>query len=472
MKKHRPPVGRRFRERRKAAAETAQLLPQTQDSGGAFTPQEPYDEGLLAQCRRQWQQGDWSALAELSLEQLENHPDRARLAVMVASAHQALGDLAQTRHLVRFARQWGCDERLLSRVLVAGVHNTLGKAAAAGGRLRDQALAHFRDALAPAGIAAMSRMAMQVRVCRELEGMSLGGQAQRWVLGGQALQALPLGAGRALVKPDDAGTEKAVQRATEAQFAKMGKLFEKTLQREVGNAVKQIEAYANLQGYLTSGELLPTLHGWPVSADFAVLLVELLEQQPFDAVIEFGSGSSTLLMARTLQRLAQRRPTAPPTLQVAFEHLPQYHASTAQLLESAGVRGAVRLELAALVPTQVAGSDPLMFYDTAPALTRLAQDLSERESPRVLVVVDGPPKATGPLARYPALEAVLQTLPSLHAEFLLDDYVRESEQEIARRWLTLLRSQGIEPEIIEYPLEKMACLIRFSARPAVSHSIK
>jgi predicted component of type VI protein secretion system len=81
----------------------------------------------------------------------------------------------------------------MARVLVAGVHNTLGRAAAAGGRLRDQALGHFRDALAPAGIAGMSLMAMQGRIQTELGAMTLQGQAQRWLLGGQAVQPLALG---------------------------------------------------------------------------------------------------------------------------------------------------------------------------------------------------------------------------------------------------------------------------------------
>ena len=69
-----------------------------------------------------------------------------------------------------------------------------------------------------------------------------------------------------------------------------------------GNAVKQVEAYTSLQGYLATGELMPILHGWPISPDFALLLVQLLEQQSFDAIIEFGSGS-TLVVARALLTL-------------------------------------------------------------------------------------------------------------------------------------------------------------------------
>lgn len=464
MKKRRPQDRRRFRATRSTSPETGRLLPapDAAESGKA-----PYDDGLLDQCRRKWRQGDWAALASLPVEQLENHPERARIAVMVASAHQALGEFTQTRHLVQLARQWGCDEDLLARVLVAGVHNTLGRAAAAGGRLRDQALAHFRDALAPAGIAAMSRMAMQSRIQSELGAMALQGQAQRWVLGGQAVQPLALGTGRAVAKTDDKLTEKAVERVTEAQFAKMGKVFEKTLQREVGNAVKQIEAYANLQGYLASGELVPTLHGWPVSADFAVLLVEILERQAFDAVVEFGSGSSTVLVARTLARVAAKHGTRP--CQIAFEHLPKYHAETSKLLEGAGLGEAVWLELAPLVPYRSAAGEDYNYYDVRSGLDHLCKRLHDLVAPRVLVIVDGPPEATGPLARYPALEVLLAALPKHRGWLLLDDYRREGEQETARRWQAVLRERGVEPQVTEYALEKMACLIGYDTSLAPSN---
>ena len=83
--------------------------------------------------------------------------------------------------------------------------------------------------------------------------------------------------------------------------------------------------------------------------------------------------------------------------------------------------------------------------------------------PRVLVIVDGPPEATGPFARYPALELVLQALPRQRGAYLMDDYRRPGEQEIARRWRAFLSARGVESQLTQYPLEKMACLIRFDA---------
>gem|GEM_PF-2489508 len=433
-------------------------------SGRAVTlaEREPYDAGLLDACRRQWRGGEWTALAGRSIEQIEHHPQRARLALMMASAHQVLGQMSQARALIGLARQWGCDERLIRRVLVSGVHTVLGRATAAGGRLRDQAMLHFRDAMAPSGIAATGRAVVQQRVQVELEGMGLGLQAQKWLVGANAVQALPLGVSGPAAQPADKGRDPA------ARIDQLGRTLEKTIQKELGNAVRQIEAYANLQGYLSSGELLPALHGWPVSADFALLLVEILERQAFDAVVEFGSGSSTLLVARTLARVAARHGTSP--CQIAFEHLARYHAETARLLEGAGLRATVHLELAPLVPFRAATGDDFQYYDVRAGLAHLQEGMASIANPRVLVIVDGPPEATGPLARYPALEVLLAALPRHRGWLLLDDYRREGEQETARRWQSLLRERHIEPVVTEYALEKKACLIAYDTGATQVHS--
>lgn len=49
------------------------------------------------------------------------------------------------------------------------------------------------------------------------------------------------------------------------------------------------------------------------------------------------------------------------------------------------------------------------------------------------LLVDGPPKATGPLARYPALP-VLRGMLADDAMIALDDASRPEETEIMRRW--------------------------------------
>ena len=55
---------------------------------------------LLDRCRALWDQGDWPALAAYGVAMIEAHPQRASLALMIAMAHQALAQDAQTRLFV------------------------------------------------------------------------------------------------------------------------------------------------------------------------------------------------------------------------------------------------------------------------------------------------------------------------------------------------------------------------------------
>src|SRR3546814_7022400 len=68
---------------------------------------------LLENARMQWHFGDWESLVKLDPGTLEKHPDRAKLALLAASAHQQLNDHAAARRLVNLAKSWGCDKRMI-----------------------------------------------------------------------------------------------------------------------------------------------------------------------------------------------------------------------------------------------------------------------------------------------------------------------------------------------------------------------
>jgi predicted house-cleaning noncanonical NTP pyrophosphatase (MazG superfamily) len=106
----------------------------------------PYDENLLERSRTQWQFGDWQSLAQLQRETLQQHPDRAKLALLAAAGHQQLGNMSAARQFTRLTQDWGCSKKLVSQILIAGVHTTLGRAAAIGGRPQ-QAAQHFESSL-------------------------------------------------------------------------------------------------------------------------------------------------------------------------------------------------------------------------------------------------------------------------------------------------------------------------------------
>ena len=230
------------------------------------------------------------------------------------------------------------------------------------------------------------------------------------------------------------------------------------VKKEIANATRQLEAFLAVQSYFAGGPLLGDMHGWPISPDFALYLIELLEFNDYDLVIEFGSGTSTVLMARTLAKIALRRQGKPATVQVAFEHLEQFHAQTLAHLQQAALAQAVQLVHAPLQPYAAANGNTYDYYACQSALAELAQ-LTPPAGLRVLVLVDGPPAATGKHARYPALPMVLAQYAGAQLDILLDDYIREDEQEIAQLWLSDLQQAGYAPTLVAKKLEKDACLI-------------
>lgn len=107
---------------------------------------QPQSQELLARSLMLWQQGDWQLLSQADPLQLEELPARSQLALLVAAAYQQLANDDQTRFWARQALAWGCDTRALVEILVAGVHNTLGRCAALLGNT-PQMESSFRQAV-------------------------------------------------------------------------------------------------------------------------------------------------------------------------------------------------------------------------------------------------------------------------------------------------------------------------------------
>lgn len=112
-----------------------------------------YDENLLEHCRTRWQLGDWGGLTAISLNSLQHHPDKAKLALLVAAGHSQASNAVAAKQFIRAAQKWGCSKRLISQVLISGVLTRLGRAALASGQ-SDRAMGHFTASafvLAPFG---------------------------------------------------------------------------------------------------------------------------------------------------------------------------------------------------------------------------------------------------------------------------------------------------------------------------------
>jgi len=132
----------------------------------------PYDENLLERARTQWQFGDWESLVKLDRETLQHHPDRAKLALLAAAGQFQQGDAGLGRTFVRLAQDWGCSRKLISQIIIAGTHNSLGRAAALLGQ-EAQALAHFNDAIAIGTPGSDARLLTQARVAQQYSQLQL-----------------------------------------------------------------------------------------------------------------------------------------------------------------------------------------------------------------------------------------------------------------------------------------------------------
>jgi glycosyltransferase involved in cell wall biosynthesis len=132
----------------------------------------PYDENLLERSRIQWQFGDWASLVAIPRDALQHHPDRAKLALLAAAGHSAEGNAAEARQYTRLAIDWGCSKRLVSQILISGVHNSLGRVAAAAGR-QSRALNHFESAIDIGTPGCDTRLLAQARIGEQLGQLGL-----------------------------------------------------------------------------------------------------------------------------------------------------------------------------------------------------------------------------------------------------------------------------------------------------------
>ncbi len=134
-------------------------------------PDRSHDPTLLAAARVQWQHGDWDDLTRIEVATLTDHPDRARVALMVAAAHGQLGAIPEARAFARLALDWGCSKTLLAQVLISTAHNGLARVATC---LHDPAAeAHFTTALRIAEPGGNLTLLSRLRQLRETTRLGL-----------------------------------------------------------------------------------------------------------------------------------------------------------------------------------------------------------------------------------------------------------------------------------------------------------
>ena len=164
---------------------------------------------------------------------------------------------------------------------------------------------------------------------------------------------------------------------------------------------------------------------WAIDPFFGKVLAQLIHRHEPTHILECGSGTSTVFMAR-LQKRVCREGTV-----TALEHLDEYAQKSCQLVEDHGLSEMAEVVFAPLEECEVEG-EPLTWYGVDPR--RFEENKID------MMVVDGPPHSTGPLARYPAV-FILEPYLSDDCVIVMDDGDRDDEQRTARRWADLLGAE-------------------------------
>ena len=213
-------------------------------------------------------------------------------------------------------------------------------------------------------------------------------------------------------------------------------------QEESAQLFRQMEALQGLYIELGFTKSLPCTRGWAASPEFLMELARhALAEQP-KVVVECSSGASTLIMANCMQKNGAGKV-------FSLEHDHKYAQATREQLERHGLSAYAEV-LYAPLNSFAAGPDTWQWYvhDVLPPLGEID-----------MIAIDGPPKDTGKLARYPAGPALFPRLAPFGAVFL-DDSKREDERAILKRWKEEF------PRLVEShrDCEKGCAVLRLSAQ--------
>ncbi|GAA3151694.1 hypothetical protein GCM10010466_48470 [Planomonospora alba] len=189
----------------------------------------------------------------------------------------------------------------------------------------------------------------------------------------------------------------------------------RSLERAVRDTYAQTEAFVDLRAFIRPRAPLPPLVGWAAPADALRPMIEWILRVKPKTIVECGSGSSSVWLGYIAEQTG--------STVVALEHDPQYAEESRALVRAHGLSSVVDVRLAPLEQWESGGESWRWYSREALA------DLVEVG----LLFVDGPPGATGPTARYPALPLLLPYCAEQVAVFL-DDAGRTDETAVSDRW--------------------------------------
>jgi len=160
-------------------------------------------------------------------------------------------------------------------------------------------------------------------------------------------------------------------------------------------------------------DALPNLGSWKADTGLLSLVADHILAHKPKLVVEFGTGASTLIIARALQLAGGGTPCG---AFISFEQHQEFVDATRSWLAEHGLQADLRA-----VPLRPSAHWPGLWYDHGP----LPDGID-------LMLIDGPPWTIHPLTRGSAETLFGQIAPG--GTVMLDDGARPGERIVARRW--------------------------------------
>lgn len=228
------------------------------------------------------------------------------------------------------------------------------------------------------------------------------------------LEDLSPQAGHSIKQFDD--SIKQIDHLTKNEIRKLKNQFQKIARNEF----RQTEALGSLLMLMKPKVPLPATRGWAGSPDFLLHIYKHIISHRTDVVVELGSGVTTVVAAAALRARGGRGRLH------CVDHDPNYVEATRHLIAEHGLSDIATVHhgpLVAWTPSRETSLGKSWLWYSIPEEVDAISEID-------LLLVDGPPSATGRFARYPAVPQFRSKMAPGCVVFL-DDTIRADEKAIA-----------------------------------------
>lgn len=215
-------------------------------------------------------------------------------------------------------------------------------------------------------------------------------------------------------------------------FKKDSRFITPILEQRLETHYLQFEALLSIYNSLPNLKLLPSTRGWAGSPDFLAKIVEIILKGKPKFVLEAGSGVSSIIIGLALKLNNYGKA-------LSLDHDKLYAKTAAEYIE---VNEIVNISEVTHCPLREYNNlgQPLKWYETDNL------NLTDKID---LLIIDGPPRYTHYLARYPAVP-LLHTYFSDRMIILLDDANRNDEIITVQKWLEFLKGNNFKVTVTEF----------------------